>query len=181
MPTSVTFLGAITKCSVFSSDCGYDISTINLIGDVYCPNAKCLGKLCQRKKTFQSPGRSDYQCLQCGSLCQVRNILFEEQTNSFFLSLGRGVYVFEERAKTIQEVIGDVYCPGEFCLNREKCESIGGYVTTPRSICGCAKCGAWLFVHKVPFTLQEHVKATKTDKTRCFFAKKDVTAQTIVH
>ena len=30
-------------------------------------------------------------------------------------------------------------------------------------------------------TLQEHVKATKTDKTRFFFAKKDVTRQTIVH
>ena len=33
-------------------------------------------------------------------------------------------------------------------------------------------CGDWLFVHKVPFTLQEHVKTTKTDKTRFFIAKK---------
>ena len=57
---------------------------------------------------------------------------------------------------------------------------IGGYVTTPRSIFGCGKCRAWLFVHKVPFTLQEQVKTTKTDKTRFFFAKKDVTRQTIV-
>ena len=92
----------------------------------------------------------------------------------------QGVYIFEERAKSIQEVIGDVYCPGKYCFNREKCESIGGYVTTPRSIYGCGKCGAWLFVHKVPFKLQEHVKTTKTDKTRFFFAKKDVTRQTIV-
>ena len=30
-----------------------------------------------------------------------------------------------------------------------------------------------MFVHKVPFTLHEHVKTTKTDKTRFFFAKKD--------
>ena len=45
-------------------------------------------------------------------------------------------------------------------------------VTTPRSIYGCDKCGAWLFVHKVPFTLQENVKTTKTEKTRFFFAKK---------
>ena len=161
-----------------STDFAYDNSTMILIGDVYCPNAKCLGKLCQHKKTFQSLGRSDYQCPQCGSLCQVRNIPFEEQTNSFFLSLGQGVYIFEGRPKSLQEVIGDVYCPGEFCLNREKCETNGGYVTTPRSIYGCAKCGAWLFVHKVPFTLQEHVKTTKTDKTRFFFAKKDGTRQT---
>ena len=31
---------------------------------------------------------------------------------------------------------------GKYCLNREKCEAIGGYVTTPRSIYGCEKCGA---------------------------------------
>ena len=65
-----------------------------------------------------------------------------------------------------------MYCPGTYFLNREKCESVGGYVTTPRSIYGCGKCGARLFVHKVPFTLQEHVKTTKTDKTRFFFAEK---------
>ena len=102
----------------------------------------------------------------------MRNIPFEEQITSFFLSLGQGVYIFEGRLKSIQEVIGDVYCPGEFCLNREKCESLGAYVIPPRSIYGCGKCGAWLFVQKVPFTLQEHAKTIKTDKTRFFFAKK---------
>ena len=65
-----------------------------------------------------------------------------------------------------------MYCHGEFCLNRKKCDSIGGYVTIPRSIYGCGKCGAWLLVHKVPFVLQEHVKTTNTDKIRFFFAKK---------
>ena len=95
-----------------------------------------------------------------------------------FLSFGAGVYIFEGSVKTIQDVIGDVYCPGKYCLNRENCESFGGYVTTPRSIYGCGKCGAWLFVHKIPFTLREHVKTTKTDKTRFFFAEKDGTRQT---
>ena len=168
--------------SAFTPDCGYDNSTIILIGDVCCPNTKCLGKLCLHKKTFQSIGRSDYQCPQCASMCQVRNIPFEEQLNSFFLSLGQGVYIFQENQNSVQHVIGDMYCPGEFCLNREKYETLGGYVTTPRSIYGCGKCGAWLFVHKVPLTLQEHVKTTKTDKTRFFFAKKDEigTRQTIV-
>ena len=142
LPTSVTFLRAITMCSAFTPACGYDNSTNILIGDVYCPNAKCLGKKCLHKKTFQSLGRSDYQRPQCGSVCQVRNVPFEEQSNSFFLSLGQGVYIFEERPKSNQEVIGDVYCPGEFRLNREKCESFGGYVTTPRSIYDCGKCGA---------------------------------------
>ena len=159
-------------CSAITPNCGSDNSPIILMGHVYCSNTKCLGRLCLHKKSFQSLGRSDYQCPQCSSVCQVCNILFEEQTNSFLLSLGQGVYIFEENQKSVQDVIGDVYCPGEYCLNREKCESIGGYVTTPRSIYGCGKCGAWLFVHKVPFTLQEHVKTTKTEKTRFFFAKK---------
>ena len=48
----------------------------------------------------------------------------------------------------------------------------GGYETTPRSIYGCGKFRAWLFVHKVPFMLQENVKTTKVDKTRFFFVKK---------
>ena len=160
-----------------STDYAYDNSAI-IIGDVYCPNTKCLGKLCLHKKIFQSVGRRDYQCPQCASVCQVRNIPIEDQAKSFFLSFGAGVYIFEESAKTIQDVIGDVCCPGKYFLNREKCESIGGYVTTPRSIYGCGKCGAWLFLPKVPFTLQEHVKTTETDKTRFFFAKKVGTRQT---
>ena len=166
------FLRALTKCSAFTPKCGYHNSTIILIGDVYCPNTKCLGKVCLHKKTLQSLGRSDYQCPQCASVCQVRNIPFEEQTNSFFLSSGQGVYIFEESPKLIQDVIGDVYFPGKYCSNREKCESLGGYATTPRSIYAGGKCGAWLFVHKVPFMLQEHVETTKTDKTRFCSARK---------
>ena len=104
-------------------------------------------------------------------MCQVRNVLFEDQTNSFFLSFGHGVYFFEESQKSIEDLIGDVYCPAKFCFHSEKLESVDGYVTTPRSIYACGKCGAWLLVHKVPFMLPEQVKTTKTYKTR-FFAKK---------
>ena len=121
-------------CSTFTPFCGYDNSTTILIGDVFCPNTKCLGKLCLQKKTFQSLGRSDYQCPQCGSVCQVRNVSCEDETNSFFLSLVQGVYIFEESPKSVQDVIGDVYCPGKYWVTGEKCESFDGYVTTPRSI-----------------------------------------------
>ena len=95
-----------------------------------------------------------------------------------FLSFGFGVYIFEECQKSIKCVTGDVYCSGEYCFNREKCQSLDGYATTPRSIYGCGKYGAWFFVYKVPFKLQEHVRTTKTDKTRFFSAKKDGTLQT---
>ena len=121
--TSVTFLRAITICCTFTPDCGFDKSTITLNGDVYCPNAKCLGKLCLHKKTFQCLGRSDYQCPQCGSVCQVRNFPFEEQINSFFLSLGQGVYIFEKRPKSNQEVIGLL----------EMCIVLQSFVSTERN------------------------------------------------
>ena len=99
--------------SAITPDCGYDNSTIILIGDVYCPNTKCLGKRCMHKKTFQSLGGCDFQCPQCASVCQVRNIPSEDQTIPLFLSLGPGVYIFEENPKSVQDVIGDVFCPGE--------------------------------------------------------------------
>ena len=153
--------------SAFTPDFGYDNSTNILCGDVYCPNTKCSGKRCLHKKTFESLGRSDYQCPQGASVCQVRNNPFEDKKNSFLL-FGQGVYIFEQSPKSIQDVIGDVYCPGKNCSNREKCESLGGYVTTPRLIYSCGNYGAWLFVHKAPFMLQEHVKATKTDNARFF-------------
>ena len=58
---------------------------------------------------------------------------FEDQANLFFLSFGQGIYIFERSPKSIEVVIGDVYCPGMYCYNREKCESLDGCVTTPRS------------------------------------------------
>ena len=150
---------------------------------MYCPSTKCSGILCLHKKTFQSLGRADHRCPQCVSVRQVPKNPFEDQTNSFVLSLGQGVYLFEETPKSLQDVIGDVFFPGKYCSNREECESLDGYVTIPRSIYGCGKCGAWLFVRKVPFMLQEHVKTIKTDKKQAFsLLKKDGlgTQQTIV-
>ena len=131
---------------------------------MYCPNTKCSSKVCMHKKTSQSLGRSDHHCPQCAFVCQVRKIPFEDQRISFFFSLGQRVYIFEETPKSDQDVIGDVFCPGKYCFNREKCESLDGYVTTVRSIYRCGKCGALLFVRKVPFKSQELVKTTKTDK-----------------
>ena len=144
------------------------IALLFSLGTCIVQNTKCSGRLCLHKKTFQSLGRSDYQCPQCASVCQVRNIPFEDQRKSFFLSLGQGVYIFEENSKSVQDVIGDAYCPGKYCSNREKCESLGGYVTTPRSIYGCGKCGAWLFVQKISFLLQEQVKTKKNIQNTLF-------------
>ena len=89
LQTSVKKLRAIKICNAFIPDCGHDNSTNILNKDVYCPDTKCLGKLCLHKKTFQSLGRSRYQGPECASLCQVCKIFFEDQTNSFFCRLTR--------------------------------------------------------------------------------------------
>ena len=96
LQTSVKYLRAITVCSSYTLDCGYDKSTDNLIGVESCPNTKCLGKLCLHELTFQSPDRSDYQCPQCAYVCQVFNIPSEDITYSFFLPFGSEVYIFVE-------------------------------------------------------------------------------------
>ena len=124
-------------CSAFTPDCGYDNSTIILIGDVFCPPTKGSGKHCLHIKAFQSLGRREHQCPQYASVCQARIVPFGNQINSFFLAFDQGVCLFEESPKSIQDVIGDVYFPGKHCSNREKCESLGVYVTTPRSFYGC--------------------------------------------
>ena len=61
--------------------------------------------------TFPSLSRRDYQFPQCKSICQVRNIFFQDQTKSFFLQFGQGILNFEETQEPIQLVIGDPYCP----------------------------------------------------------------------
>ena len=113
-------------CSAFTPVCGYNNSTTILIGAVYCQKTMRSGKFCLHKKTFQSLGRSDYQCPQYASACQVRNFASEDQTKTFLLSFGQGVYSFQESPKTIQDVIGDVFCPGKYCSNRQKCGALGG-------------------------------------------------------
>ena len=138
-------------------------------------NFACTKRLFNLSAEAIINARNAHLCAWCGIfLLKIKRIPFSCRL------VKEGVYIFEENPKSIRDVIGVVYFPGEYCLNREKCKSIGGFVTTPRSIYGCDICGAWLFVHKVHFTLQEHVQTTKTDKTLFFFAKKDVTRQTNV-
>ena len=94
-----------------------------------------------------SLGRSDYQCPQCGSVCQVRNIPFEDQRNSFFLSLGQGVYILK-RTENQFKMLSEMSIVLSNFVSTEKIANL--FVTTPRSIYACGKCGALLFVHKVP-------------------------------
>ena len=121
LQTSVKKLRAITMSSAFTPDCGHDNSNIILIGDMYCPNTKCSSKLCIHKAAFQSFGRSDYQCPQCAFVCQVRNILFEYQTNSFFCRLVKGS-TFLKRLQN------------QFKMLLEMCIVLANFVPTERTV-----------------------------------------------
>ena len=101
---------------------------------MYCLNLDCSCKLCLHKKT-SSLSRIEYQSLQCASVCQVRKIPFEDQTNALFLKFSPGVCFSGELKISFQAVIGAKYCPT--CPN-EKCV----YLSTSRkfSFYVCKKC-----------------------------------------
>ena len=133
--TSVTFLRAVTMYSAFTPVCGYDNSNIILIGDVYCPNTKCWGKFACPKRLFNLwaeaiiNARNARLCIKCAIFfLKIKQVPFSCQLAKRFTIL--------ESPKSFQDVDGDVYCPGEYCVNREKCEPRGDYVTNQRSIYG---------------------------------------------
>ena len=112
--------------NTFNPDCWYDNKNIKVFENVHSPNEVCSGKLCMHKKTFKYLGRSDYQCPQCTSSCQLRNIPSEEQTNYFFLICNQGIDIFEETQKSIQHLIGDVCCFGMSCSRQARVMSLQG-------------------------------------------------------
>ena len=178
----MNYLRAITICSAFTPGRGYDNSTFIQIGDVYFPNTKCSGKFACTERLFNLSAVATINARNARLCCRCALFLLKIKRIPFSCHLVKGFTFFEESPKAIQDAIRDVYCPGKYCSNREKCESLDGCVTTPRSIYGCGKCGTWLFVLKVPFMLQEHVKRTKTNKIRFFFVKKNElgTQETII-
>ena len=94
------------RCVVHSTpDSPYDKSNIGLIGNVYCPNTMCSDTICVYKETLQSLERSGYQGLQCSSTCQMRNIPFEEQTESFFMKFGQGNYFLKRGKKLVKMLL----------------------------------------------------------------------------
>ena len=144
---------------------------VGMIKAVLISLRTCIIRIQNNRLTFACAKR--HFNLSADAIFNVHNVrlctrcaikLLKVKRNSFIMPFGQGVYILEESLKSIQDVIGNVYCPRKNCLNREKCESLESYVTTLRSIYGFGKCEAWLFVHKKLFTSQEHVKATKQTK-----------------
>ena len=69
-------------------------------------------------------------------MCQVGNIAFEEQTNSFFLEILSSDFFFR-RTKTVQDVIGDVYCQ-----NAQTKKNVHFSIDKNSRFCDCKRCKA---------------------------------------
>ena len=84
-------------CSAFTPDCGYDNSTILFIGDVYCPNTKCLGILClQKKRLFNLPAEAIIN-VRNARLCSGCAIFFSRSNKFLFLVVwSRGLHFWRE-------------------------------------------------------------------------------------
>ena len=92
----MTCLRAITICSGLTPDCGYDNGIIIVIGDVYCPNTNCLGKLCLHKELFNLSAeaiinaRNAHLCARCGIfLLKIKQIPFSRRWVKGFTFLKR--------------------------------------------------------------------------------------------
>ena len=77
LQTSVKLSRAITMCCAFTPDCGYNNSNIILIGDVYCPNTKCSGRLCNLSAEPIINVRNARLCVRCAVfLLKIKQIPF---------------------------------------------------------------------------------------------------------
>ena len=53
-------------------------SIVHLIGDVVCPNRKCIGEKCVYLTSFEEINKSTYQCKQCKTCNHVLNNFFKD-------------------------------------------------------------------------------------------------------
>ena len=163
LETGVKYFRAITMCTPFTHDRGCDHSTFILIGDVYCPNTKCLGKLCLHKETFQSLGRSAYQYPQCESVCQVRNFFWWSNKFLSLLAWSRGLNCWRD-SKINSRCYWRCVLSWQVLFQQRE-------MRVAWRLCNNSEIHLWLrkvwnliVVHKIPLMLQEHVKTTETEK-----------------
>ena len=167
-------------CSAFTPDCGMTIALLFSLGTCIVQIQSVRVNFAGSKKLFNLSAEAIIN-VRDARLC-ARCAIFLSKIKQFPFScrLAKGFTFWRIVSIQLKMLLEMSFVLASFDPT-ERNAKLGGFVTTPRSSHGCGKCRAWLFVQKVPFMLQEHVKTTKTDKTRFFFAKKDVTRQTIVH
>ena len=126
LQTSVKKLRAITMCSAFTPDYGYDNSTIILFGDVYCPNTKCSGKLCLPKDF--SISRQKRLSMSAMRVCVsgAQHSFWRSKKILLLVAWARGLHFWKEIKINSRCYWRCVLSCQE--LNKQKCESLDGYV-----------------------------------------------------
>ena len=89
----------------------------------------CSGILCWNKNSFQSLGRSNYQCSQCTYTCQVCKSPFKEETISYLLKCGQGILLLK-RLKNQFKILLEMSVVRQVDVQDKKCV----YVQTWRKI-----------------------------------------------
>ena len=160
-------------CSAFTPDCGYDTSILLSLGTCIVQIQSVQVDFACTKRLFNLSAEAIINARNARLCVRCANFLLKIKENPFCCRLAKG-FTFLKRTQNQFKMLLEMSIVLASIVSTERnANLIGGYVTTPRFIYGCGKCFAWLFVHKAPFTLQEHVKTTKTDKKRFFFAKND--------
>ena len=78
-------------CSAFTPDCGYNNSTNILIGDVYCPNTKCSGRIClHKKRLFNHLGETIINVRNVGLCARCAVFILKIRESPFFCRLVKG-------------------------------------------------------------------------------------------
>ena len=83
-------------CSAFTPVCGFDNSTIILIGDVCCKNTKCSGELCPHKRLFNLSAKAiiNVRKARLSAWCEI----FFWRSNKFLFLVvwSRGLHFWSE-------------------------------------------------------------------------------------
>ena len=78
------------------------------------------------------------------------NISSEKQTKSFFFGVDQGVFNLEETQKLIQDIIGEIYCPGRYS-SQQKCAFFHTCTTEDESCYNYLQSKACCHVLNMPF------------------------------
>ena len=150
-------------CSAINPDCGYDNSTIILIGDVYSPNTKCWGKLCLHKNV--STSRQKRLSMSAMRVCVpgAQNSFWRSNKLLFLVVCSRGLPFWRESKINPR-------CYWRCLLSRQllfqqremRLSNISRYLF------GCGKCGTWLFFSQSSLCVTRALKDNKNRQKTLF-------------
>ena len=128
-------------------------------------NFACTKRLFNLSAEATINARNARLCVRCAIFFfKIKEVLF-------IVSLSGGLHFWRE-PKNSSRCYWRCLLSWQVLFQQREMRIYWWWCNTPRSSSACGNCGAWLFVHKVPFMLQEHVKTTKTDKLGFFFPRK---------